>query len=484
MGLGGALMVVFGSYGAGWLAAGSPLNRWRWAVPLRADIPGVVVSIVVLTAGVWVMVAAWLRLGRELVPWKGSLLAVWRAVLVWSAPLLLAVPIFSRDVYAYIGQGRIVLSGGNPYEETISSVPNWLQLGADVNWAESQTAYGPLFYWLSAGVMKLSGMSPEVAILGFRLLAWVGIALLMVYVPKLATLHGVNVTRAAWIAVANPFVLLSFVASAHNDALMVGLAVAATYHAAKRQGVLAIVLLVASVGIKPITLVLLPFLGLLWAGSRAGWPRRVGFWALSAVLALALCALMGVPGGFGFGWVAATLSSGGGYLVWFAPLGILAGGFAGMLQAIGLQAGWVLPAVQVAGRLAALVIIIFLLFRGKYSHLVQRMLLAFTALVVLSPVIQPWYLLWLLPFFAATGIREDWQSLWVYATVAFFVAFGCFDQIFILEFNMPWKGTMQLISIGVSAVCLVALLLFSRPLRAQLSALVPRLRFPFRTAGA
>lgn len=29
--------------------------------------------------------------------------------------------------------------------------------------------------------------------------------------------------------------------------------------------------------------------------------------------------------------------------------------------------------------------------------------------MILLPIIQPWYLLWLLPFFAVVGIRSDWQ---------------------------------------------------------------------------
>ncbi|MDR2255181.1 MAG: polyprenol phosphomannose-dependent alpha 1,6 mannosyltransferase MptB [Arthrobacter sp.] len=473
----GAVLVALGSLGVGWLAVGSPLNRWRWLVPWRVEAPGVFVTVVVLTIGVWVMFAAWLRLGRLLRPWGNSLKQLWIACAVWSVPLMLAVPIFSRDVYAYIGQGRIVLGGGDPYLESISSVPNWLQLGADVNWAESQTAYGPLFYWLAAGVVSVTGLAVEPAIFLFRVLAWIGIALTMVYVPKLAALHQVNGVKAAWITVANPFFLLSFVASAHNDALMVGLSVAAVYYAAKRRGVLAIVLLVASVGIKPITLVLLPFVGLLWAGPRASWPRRITYWVLSAVLAIALCALMGLPGGFGFGWVGATLSAGGGYLVWFAPLGIFAGALIGLMGGFGLDSGWVLPAVQLLGRVAALGIILVLLFKGAHSRLVQRMLLAFTALVVLSPVVQPWYLLWLLPFFAATGIRDDWQLLWVYATVAFFIAFGCFDQVFLWQFNMQWKPLVQLVSIATSLVCLAALLLLSRPLRREIAELIPRARW-------
>ncbi|MCA1387370.1 hypothetical protein I6F34_42140, partial [Bradyrhizobium sp. BRP05] len=118
----------------------------------------------------------------------------------------------------------------------------------------------------------------------FRLVACVGVALCVVYVPKLARLPSVNGARALWISVANPLFLISFVASAHNDALMVGLAVAGVYFAATKHPIIGILLVTGSIGIKPITILLLPFVGLLWAGKGASWPRRFLIWAATASL--------------------------------------------------------------------------------------------------------------------------------------------------------------------------------------------------------
>ncbi|RKW69743.1 polyprenol phosphomannose-dependent alpha 1,6 mannosyltransferase MptB [Galactobacter caseinivorans] len=474
----GSILVLCGSFGVGWLAPSSPVNRWKWLIPWRTELPGLITVTVLLTLGCWMLVAAWLRLGRELKPWTGSIKPTVTAMVLWTLPMMIALPIFSRDVFAYIGQGRIVLAGGNPYEQSISSINNWLQLGADAYWADSQTAYGPLFYWMAAAIVHFTGTNTEAGVFAFRLLAWAGMALVLVFLPKLAALHGVNPQRAVWITAASPLFLLSFIASAHNDALMVGLAVAATYFAARRWGVLAVFLLVLSIGIKPITIVMLPFLGLLWAGQGSSWPRRIRYWVYSAALALGMLAIMGLPGGFGFGWVKATLTSGGGYMVNYAPLGLLVLFFAGVLTVLQLDSAWVLPAVQMLGRLVAVVVIVYLLFRGSYSRLVQRMLIGFTALVVLSPVIHPWYLLWLLPFFAATGIRDDWQSLWVVVTVGFFVALGCSDQLFVWQFVADYKAILQVISVCVSIGCAALLVLAAKPTKASIQALLPRKR-PF-----
>lgn len=88
------------------------------------------------------------------------------------------------------------------------------------------------------------------------------------------------------------------------------------------MGVAGVVLVTLSLGIKPITLVLLPFIGLLWAGPTARWPRRFAFWALTAGISFGLMALVGVLNGFGFGWVAVMVGTGTGTVPW-GPIGML-----------------------------------------------------------------------------------------------------------------------------------------------------------------
>ena len=72
------------------------------------------------------------------------------------------------------------------------------------------------------------------------------------------------------------------------------------------------------VAVKPLALVVLPFVGLLWAGKDASWPRKFIFWALSGVLLLAEMALMGWVTGLEFGWIKALSTTGGQY-IWYTP---------------------------------------------------------------------------------------------------------------------------------------------------------------------
>lgn len=455
----GSLLILFGSFGVGWLVSVSPIARHPWIIPLRTESEGVIVSTVALTLGCWVMFRAWLRLGRRLRgqdpadQWpEGSLRTVNLAAILWCAPQLFVIPIFSRDVFAYLNQGRLVLAGQDPYTTGVSTLDNWFHLGTDIVWAESETPYGPLFLWLEAATMRVSGDNPDLAIFLFRLACVGGVAMIMYYVPKLARLHGVDGARAQWITVANPLLIISFISSVHNDAIMVGFALAGIWAAAHGRGVLAVLLVVVSIGIKPITMVLLPFIGLLWAGPGSSWVRKFQYWFYTAGLAGMILLVVGLLQGYGFGWLAVLAGTGTGSTFW-SPIGIVNGWLATLLGNLGIEYFWTLDTLKLVARVSSVIVVLYLMFRGSDDRIVKRMTWAFTALVVLSPIIQPWYLLWLLPLFAVTGIRRNWEFKWVVFTVAFFLAFGAMDQLSIYQF-LEMEQQMVALSLAVSWICL------------------------------
>ncbi|TLP73160.1 polyprenol phosphomannose-dependent alpha 1,6 mannosyltransferase MptB [Nesterenkonia sphaerica] len=470
----GSLLVLFGSFGVGWLANGSVINRWFWVIPLRTEPWGVAVTTVALTLGCWVMFHAWLLLGRALreperSPWPaGSLRIVNIATAVWSLPHLVCVPIFSRDVYAYLNQGRLVLAGGDPYQEGVSQLDNWFHFGTDPMWAQSETPYGPMFLWIEAAVMWLTSNQVDAAVLLFRLACVAGVVLIMIYLPKLAEHFGTHAGRAQWLACANPLFIISFISSAHNDALMMGFALAGIYAAATAdkhwsRGVVATVLVTVSIGMKIISMVLLPFVALLWAAARAegesGWMRKFRYWCLTAGLTGAILLLVGWVNGYGLRWIMVLAGTGDTGKSFWSPVGIVDDTLSNTLHALGQDADWTLDALRLAGRLASVLIVVLLMFIGRDRHIMQRMTWAFAALVVLSPIIHPWYLLWLLPLFAAVGVRNDWQTKWVVFTVGFFICYGAQDQLSVWEF-LDLDQEMLRLSLATSAasMLLIALL--------------------------
>lgn len=67
---------------------------------------GLVLSSILLWTGVGVMLLAWLGLGRRVLAGEATEFTMRATTVIWLAPLLLSVPVFSRDTYSYLAQGR------------------------------------------------------------------------------------------------------------------------------------------------------------------------------------------------------------------------------------------------------------------------------------------------------------------------------------------------------------------------------------------
>ncbi|MDJ0357039.1 polyprenol phosphomannose-dependent alpha 1,6 mannosyltransferase MptB [Paenarthrobacter sp. PH39-S1] len=450
-----SILMVLGSIGVGWLAGSSALIRTPVFIAARTTPVGVISCTVMLCFGALLLVRSWLRLAQRISVWDESARPVLRkALLLWALPLVVALPLFSRDVYAYIGQGRLMSQGLNPYTNGISALNNYYQLGPDTLWTEAPTPYGPLFLWIEQFAVWMGFGIPEVSLIAFRLAAVAGVLLLAVFVPKLAALHGINAERTLWLTVLNPVLLINFIASAHNDSLMLGLVVAGVYFAAVKRPFLGIVLVTASIAIKPITLIALPFVGLLWAGSKAGWGRKFWCWALTFVLSMGLLWVAGMVNGLGFGWVAALRTSSTVW-IWYAPVGML-GAVLGFLAGLfGAPGSAVTSAVDLVGTVLSVFAVVWLAFRGPlgstYSAtILSRMAWGFAAVVLLAPMIQPWYMVWLLVLFGVVGIKENWQLRMVLFLTAFFMLIALTDQLSVFQWIPIGIVRAVAIVVGVS----------------------------------
>jgi hypothetical protein len=124
----------------------------------------------------------------------------------------------------------------------------------------------------------------------------------------------------------------------------------------------------------------------------------------------------------------------------------------------------VLTAVRLAGAVLAVAIVAWLVLRPGGRSPVRGAALALAAVVLLGPVVQPWYLLWFLPLFAATGLSSRELRVAVVLTAAFTVhgmiesttnADNLFDVADIVTF--------------VLAFAVVALVLFASPRERRLA---------------
>ncbi|GAB3754915.1 alpha-(1-_6)-mannopyranosyltransferase A [Zhihengliuella somnathii] len=408
-GLLASLAILVGSWGVGWLATGQESLFARAALlnMLRAE-PAVVLSCTLLLAfGTMLLCRAWLRMGQRIVAGQAGMQTVRRAVLSWSAPMLFSFPIYSRDVYSYLAQGRLMHEGFSPYEHWVSQLPGWYAQGSDSLWAESPSPYGPLFLLMARATYTVTGGIPEYGVLIFRVLAALGVLACLYALPRLAESRGVRPAWAAWICLANPFFLITMVAGVHNDAVMVGGLLLGFLAIARGRHVLGVVWVALAIAVKPIVVLALPFVGLAMLHAKtAEDSRAVGLWQkfrvwlLTGVVAGGVLAVAGFVSGLGFGWITAMATAGSAAFP-YAPIGLL-----------GLLIGWVAglfgpdPAAVADGvysffRYFAVALAFWWAFRRPAHEALLTCALALSAAVFLAPVIQPWYLLWVGPLFAA-----------------------------------------------------------------------------------
>jgi hypothetical protein len=177
---------------------------------------------------------------------------------------------------------------------------------------------------------------------------------------------------------------------------------------------------------------------------------------MTAAITFGLLYLLSRVNGFGFGWISG-LSAPGSIWIWYAPVGLLGLIVASIFNVFGLD-GWGLAKwVYDAGKALALGIVAWQVFRGDHDRLMRRLTLAFAAIVFLAPMIQSWYVVWLIPLFAVTGIRDDWQVKTVYFMVSFFMVYAISDQLDVF----PYLQTEDLglaLALARNAAAIIALL--------------------------
>lgn len=168
------------------------------------------VGLLLVYGGIAVMLGSWFELVRTLRRSPDSGLGAPLAIAVaWAAPILVMPPLFSRDVYSYAAEGEMVQRGINPYSHTPSALGGgpFLHL-VDPMWRHVPAPYGPAWERLAGLVVGAAGHDVLAALVGFRLVALVGVALIAWGVPVLAGSVGRSGTVAFTLAVLNPLVLL------------------------------------------------------------------------------------------------------------------------------------------------------------------------------------------------------------------------------------------------------------------------------------
>lgn len=364
--------------------------------PLPAD-KNLFIGLVAVYGGMVLMMQAWIALVRVARRHTGLPVRFFAAVFAaWTAPLLVVAPLFSRDAYSYAAQGEMMSRGINPY----LFGPGMIGVNAfsglvDKLWANVTSPYGPVFLWIAGVNATVVRHNELFAVVGFRLLALVGVLMIAVFVPRLARSYGRDASVAFVLAVLNPLVLLHLVAGAHNDALMIGCLVVGLSLARDGRPVLGVLLCTVGAMIKVPAFIGVVYIGWGWAGDEASWRSRLRPTISATVLAAAVMTAVSQMVGLGWGWVSA-LGNPGTVRSWIDPPTAVGLWGAKLVAALGLgnHQSLLLNGARTLGLLLAATIAAHLLWHAKGAATMRAMGLTLMAVVFLGPTVQPWYLAW------------------------------------------------------------------------------------------
>jgi alpha-1,6-mannosyltransferase len=370
-----------------WLARGFGLTR----------LPDT--SVVFLGVAVVVVAAvAFVRLLREAI--AGNVPArrvVW--LVVGAHVVLLFLPLlYSRDVYSYAMYGRIVESyGENPYLHTpvdFGGDPLLNLVGE--KWLNTPPVYGPAFVTFSALVASVAD-APIDHVNIYRVLAIAAslatIALLMSTVRRI---------RPEWEAAAlvafgaNPVILFHSVASGHND-LLVALSILGAFALILRGRELAAVAVLTLGALVKATAGLPLLLLLVWCAARRPPGERLRALGVRVGLSAAITVFFAAPY-----WQTRDPTLGmlelAGHTGWLAPSVFLAR----LVEVASLNSlGWLLRVAFAITLLIGVIAIAREVWRRapsmSPSELGASWGWALVLLMVLGPVLLPWYVSWSLP---------------------------------------------------------------------------------------
>ncbi|MBB4685577.1 polyprenol phosphomannose-dependent alpha 1,6 mannosyltransferase MptB [Amycolatopsis jiangsuensis] len=424
LGLAGMGLIALGALGAGATLLNNPvLTRLLPDATGSAKTPATAVVYV----GMGLLFAAWVRLGHLVQAGMSTMQEMRRTVWLWAAPLLVAPPLFSTDLYTYLAQGAVAQAGLDPYSHVPAELSGAVIDNAAGHWLSVPSPYGPLFILIIKSVLGLAGDNPLLGAFLTRLVLTAGLWLLCLAMPKLCRHLGGRPASALWISAANPLVLLHLVSGGHNDLLMVGLLASGTALVLARFPVRGFALVAMAAAVKVTAAVALPFLVWVWVSHRSEgrltWRHflRVGTAAVSTVVvSFGLCSAVA---GVSLGWLSAL--DGNMVLEPLLSVPTSLGKVAAMMVS-GVDTEQMVSGFRTAGWfvLAAVVVVLWWRSRRGGATAIRGAAGAMLATVLLSPVTLPWYFSWPLTLGAAVRWPSSRAVLPVVAGVSAWLVIG------------------------------------------------------------
>ena len=336
---------------------------------------------------------------------------IWGGAILFRALLVPGPPVLSDDLYRYLWDGKVLLHGINPYRYP-PSAPELSGL-RDALWPLINHPDLPTIY-------------PPLCMVFFALIAWIapGVLAWKLFVVGMDLAAGYAFMRALevrgkpreWVAfyLWHPLVMLELAANGHVEAMgMLCIAIAFWTWSKKKPFATAVSLGVGGM-VKFLPWIALP---LLWGRVRARWfvvPLMIGacyaaFWrpGLNPLGSLGVFVGKWRSNDFLFSiFVSHTATES---QLWFAKW---------------IALGWV-----------ALVLALMLRLRRDW---ISTYAWTVGALFLVSPVVHPWYLIWLLPVLFALPHPAWW--VWSCTVILAYRPLAVFRATGVWEESLAWKA--------------------------------------------
>ncbi|MDF0532024.1 alpha-(1-_6)-mannopyranosyltransferase A [Tsukamurella sp. 8F] len=387
---------------------------------------GLMLSSIAFWVGIAVFVVSWVRLGRFTLAGRIGLPELRGTLVLWVVPLLIAVPLYSRDAYSYLAQGALLRDGLDPYQVGPVVDPNPILDDVSGIWTTTTAPYGPAFILLAKFVTQLCGDDVTLGTIALRIVMLPGLALMVWGVPALAWRLGVRPAVATWFSVLNPLLVIHLIGGVHNETLMVGLLLAGIVLVLDRKHVAGVAVLAVAVAVKGTAGIALPFVVWIWyhhlREDRSDEARTRGpVWDFvrvgvsSVLLFAAVFAGFTLAAGVGIGWLKALAGAIKiiNYISIPTALAQLVTLVASPFTALNLMP--VLAVTRTLG-VAALVIALLTLwwrFRQDEKRNVEGIVWSLLAVCLLSPASLPWYYTW--PLAVSAGMTLSPRAMAVVA---------------------------------------------------------------------
>ena len=422
-------------------------------------------AVIAVYGGLILLIRVWLGLLRHLSAHGG--VPVKRVVLivaVWAVPLLIAPPLFSRDVYSYAGQGEMVSHHIDPYAYgtgVLGSTP--FSTMPDPIWTDTSSPYGPTFLSIDGVLNEASGhmILPDLVLL--RLLEVAGLALIVGATPTLARRLGRDPAEAVLLGAGSPLVLTTFIGGAHNEALMLGLLMAGLAVAQRWGTVPGVILCALAAGVKSPAALGVVFLGWMWAGTGASIRRRLVHALGAALVALCTLEVVSAVSGRGWGWLRTSTAADKSF-TFVTPVDALSRAVSGVANIVNLH----IPVLgartvfSVIGLTCAAVIGVRLLLGSTDSTMLRNLALTLLVVALLGPILWGWYATWgvivLAP--AATGTLR--RVLIAISTIEVLVAASSVKNILVAVLGAGLVPGLILVA-AILAIAIVPLGQLGRP---------------------